>query len=77
MNQVTARRYGLWSVKSPVATGQNVFRVDGKANVPGPYRMSTRISTKKNYNGGGLFVFDVRPKLSILLLSEKVKNLLI
>ncbi|GAA5964920.1 hypothetical protein JCM3765_004109 [Sporobolomyces pararoseus] len=59
VNQVTARRYGLWTVRSPVSTGQNVFRVDGKANVAGPYRMSTRISTKKNYNGGGLFVFDV------------------
>ncbi|GAA5934511.1 uncharacterized protein JCM15063_004597 [Sporobolomyces koalae] len=51
-----ARRNNMWTVLPE--TGQNIFRVYDKANVS-PYRMSTRISTKKSYSGGGLFVFDV------------------
>ncbi|GAA6020804.1 hypothetical protein JCM11491_004658 [Sporobolomyces phaffii] len=60
VDAIQARRNGLWTVLPPATTtGQNVFRVDARPNVDGPYRMSTRISTKKNYSGGGLFVFDV------------------
>jgi len=45
----------MWTIPS---TGQNIFRVSQTPNVD-PYRMSTRISSKKSYSGGGLFVFDV------------------
>ncbi|GAA5854176.1 hypothetical protein JCM5353_006519 [Sporobolomyces roseus] len=55
VNSVTARRNNLWQVLS---NGQNIFRVSQTPNVD-PYRMSTRVSSKKSYSGGGLFVFDV------------------
>ncbi|GAA5871752.1 hypothetical protein JCM1840_003990 [Sporobolomyces johnsonii] len=52
--QVVARRLNLWAING---LKQNVFRVQSTPNQA--LRNSTRISSKKSYSGGGLFVFDV------------------
>ncbi|GAA5953340.1 hypothetical protein JCM21900_001821 [Sporobolomyces salmonicolor] len=52
--QVLARRLNLWAING---LKQNVFKVSSTPNQS--LRNSTRISSKKSYSGGGLFVFDV------------------